>query len=370
MEFETKEPITLSEEMAKAFGFADTDTEQVEVAEEIAPVQEVVETEVNTELVQEETPTQEQQEEVEIPEISTQVVEQEKVKPGPEKPVQKAKVKIYKDNFQAALNKYYTSTESPDVEAFSRAWNSNYDNVEPIEMIRLDVLNDPYNKGMHQDAIDAMIEKRISEFNLDSDDERERRIGENFLRREANIIKDKLIKSGKEFVSQFESDLEIEVDAFEAPQEEVADEAALQAEREAKKQLYVAEFSKVIQNGVIQVTDTASGTVINIPVPDTGVIAEAAADPVGFITSKFLNSDGTVNYAKFAQFVNYSNNEDAVHSAWFKHGYTQATNKVTSQLKNKVDIGQPRPTEIQTEMTPFTHPLEFLQGAKVIRGGN
>lgn len=370
MSFETKEPITLSDEMAKAFGFADENQEQVEVTEEVAPVQEVVETEVSTEAVQEEVQAQ-AQEEIEIPEISTQVVEQasEQIEKEPKKgnPV---KIKAYNTALVAALNKYVGSVENPDEAAFIKAYKASYDNINPIEMIRLDVLNDPYNKDMDQDTIDAIIEDRIYKYNLDSDDEKTRRIGENLLKREAMIIRDKLNKSGKDFVSQFESDLEIEVDAFEAPQEEVVDEAALQAEREAKKQLYVAEFSKVIQNGVIQVTDTASGTVINIPVPDTGVIAEAAADPVSFIASKFSNPDGTINYAKFAQFVNYSNNEDAVHSAWFKHGYTQATNKVTSQLKNKVDIGQPRPTEIQTEMTPFTHPLEFLQGAKVIRGGN
>lgn len=361
------EPIKLTEDQANILGFVETEaTEQIDSvleqieAEVVEQVQESVEEQVEVTVVTE------TEEEIEIPEISTQevVVEAQKVEPEVKVQTTPKKVKAFANEYVAALNNYVSTVENPDVNKFNTSWHSDYSKVPPLEMIRIDILNDPYNKDLDPDAIEALMEERISKYNIYSDDEREKRIGESLLMREANIIKDKLTKSGKEFVNQYMSDLEIEVETFEESNPEpVVDEAAIQAQRDAIKAEFVDGFAKVVSDGVIQMKDSVSGDMINIPAANIEDLAELALT----FKSKFENADGTTNYQKLARFLNYANNEDAIHSAWFKHGFTSASKKITSQLKNKVDVGQARPVESQSEVTPWSDPVAFLQGAKVIR---
>lgn len=356
-----KEPVELGQELANAFGL------ETESTQETAP--EIIE---NTEITQEvigepdaiET-TEELEGELEIPEISTQVVSPEKPKGTEQKIVdtKKVKVAVYKDKKQAAFNKYYNSVENPSLAEFERAWDSNYDNIEPKDMIRLSIEKDPANQGKPRWFIDREVEEKLSEFNLDTDDDNDRRYAELKLQREAERLKSEMIRTGKDFVSQFDSELEIEVDASIENDAPILDEATILAQREAYKAEFVEGFSKIVQNGVIQVKDSVSGSVINIPASNLGELAEVALT----LQSKFQNPDGTANYQKLVQFLNYVNNEDAVHSAWFKHGYTSASKKITSQLKNKVDLANPRPPVDRSNITLESDPIEFLKGLQVVK---
>lgn len=359
----TGEPVQLEKGLADAFGIESEVQEQVqeEVSQEVV-TQEVAEEVTQSEQVQEEVVTEE--EEIEIPEISTQVVEAtEKKEPEQKTTVsKKLKVPVFKDKFQAALYKYTNSVENPDLAAFERAFKSDYEKLTPVEAIRAGFESDPINKGKPKWFIDRLVNEKLDEFDLNSDDDNEKQYAELKLEREADKIKAELVRTGKEFISQFEADLEIEVDTEVENEEPVVDEAALLAQRDAYKAEFAEGFSKVVQDGVIQMKDSVSGSVINIPATDVKDLAELALT----FQSKFQNPDGTANYQKLAQFLNYVNNEDAVHSAWFKHGYTSASKKITSQLKNKVDLANPRPVGGSSNVTLESDPIEFLKGLKVV----
>ncbi|MGL4362718.1 MAG: hypothetical protein ACRCSG_05570, partial [Cellulosilyticaceae bacterium] len=141
------------------------------------------------------------------------IIQNEEIKPVEVEKTTKTKVKLYKDNFQAALNKYYNTVENPDVESFARAYKANFDGLSATEILRLDIINDPYNKGLDKETIDYLLDEKLAKYDLDTDDERELKRNQQLLQREANIVKDKMIESSKKFVAEFESELDIEVDA-------------------------------------------------------------------------------------------------------------------------------------------------------------
>lgn len=339
------EKLELSEEdlaaMESAGGYT-PDPSQEPIVEE----QEVVETQETEEVVEEAT-EQEVQQEVEVAQEEPQLIIQEpepipaQEEQQPEVVPTKVKAKVYSNSLVAALNKYCASVENPDPVAFINAYQSNYDNLDPVEVIRQEIVNDPFNKGLRPSAIKKLVDERIAKFDLDSDDPEERADAYDLLKREAEIVKARMIKSGKEFVSQYESDLEIEIDTptVEAKKEPTPEE--IQAWREAKTQEYLPEVSKFVKNGVISIQDKDGA--INIPAVDTQEYIDALLDPVGFITSIALNPDGTPNYGKWIQVVTAAKNSLAYQSTMIKHGIALGQQKIAGKIKNEAPLGQSRP---------------------------
>jgi hypothetical protein len=329
-------------------------------------VAEIVETSSSSGVVENSTEeTQEVEAELE-PQIIIQEQEPEPIVEQPEATPKKAKVKVYKDAFQAALNKYYNSTENPDVEAFVRAYKSNYDNIDPVEMIRQDILSDPFNKDLPPSVINKLLNKRLSEFDLDSDDDEERADALLLLQREANIVKQRMIESGKKFVSQYESDLEIEFDTLEQDAKAEPTPEEIQAQREALEAQYLPEVSKFVRNGVIQIKDKDG--VINIPAIDAKEYVNSMVDPVGFISSFAFNPDGTANIGKWIQAVTAIKNLSGYNSTLIKHGIAIGQDKFTSKLKNEVSLVNPRPTDGKSQSrTPKDDPRGFIEALQNIR---
>ncbi len=332
--------------------------------EPIIEGQEVVETQETEEVVEEVT-EQEVQQEVEVTQEEPQLIIQEpepipaQEEQQPEVVPTKVKAKVYSNSLVAALNKYCASVENPDPVAFINAYQSNYDNLDPIEVIRQEIVNDPFNKGLRPSAIKKLVDERIAKFDLNSDDPEERADAYDLLKREAEIVKARMIKSGKEFVSQYESDLEIEIDAptVEAKKEPTPEE--IQAWREAKTQEYLPEVSKFVKNGVISIQDKDGA--INIPAVDTQEYIDALLDPVGFITSIALNPDGTPNYGKWIQVVTAAKNSLAYQSTMIKHGIALGQQKIAGKIKNEAPLGQSRPV-VEGNEPELVRPQDDING--------
>ena len=263
-----------------------------------------------------------------------------------------------------ALNNYYNSVDKPDVEAFTRAYCANYDNLSPTEIIRQEILNDPFNKGLRPTAIAKLLNERLSKYDLDAEDPDDRADAEDLLRREAEIVKSRMIKAGKDLVSQYSSDLEIELDA--PVQQTQPSEDEVKAQRDALVAQYSPEVEKYIKNGVIQIQDK-DGT-INIPAVDAKEYVDSLVDPVGFIRSLVLNPDGTPNIGKWIQFVTASRNMSKYNSAMIAHGVSVGQSKLASKIKNEVPLGQPRPVEASSGIIdPTLDPMGFAQALQRIR---
>ena len=259
----------------------------------------------------------------------------------PEATPVKVKAKVYNNQLVAALNKYVATVENPDPLEFVRQYQANYDNLDPVEVIRQEIVNDPYNKGLRPSAIRKLLDERLSKFDLESDDPEDRADAFDLLKREAEIVKARMIKSGREFVSQFDSDLEFEFEAPATEQKAGPTPEEVQAWREAKSAEYLPEVSKFVKNGVISIQDK-DGT-INIPAVNAQEYVDALLDPVGFITSVALNPDGTPNYGKWIQIVTAAKNSSAYQSTMIKHGIALGQQKIASKIKNESPLGQGRP---------------------------
>lgn len=337
------------------------------VQEPIIEEQEVVETQKIEETI-EETTEQETTQEEEVAEEPQLIIQEPESIPAqdeqqPEVALTKVKAKAYNNSLVAALNKYVATEVGIDKKKqveFVRRFYSDYENLSPVEMIRLDVLNDPYNKDLDSDAIEWEIQEKLSKFNLDSDDEKERRIAESHLKREAMIIKDKLTKQDQEFVSKYMTDdLEIEVDAPVAEAKKGPTPEEVQAWREAKTQEYLPEISKFVKNGVISIQDKDG--VINIPAIEAQEYVNSLLDPVGFIQSVAINPDGTPNFGKWIQIVTAAKNSLAYQSTMIKHGIALGQQKIAGKIKNEAPLGQGRPV-IEGNGPEFVRPQDDING--------
>ena len=307
-------------------------TEQVEVAKQV--VEAAVETQEDPQLV-----IQEPEKETAVP--------------------TKVKTRAFKDSFQASLNKYYNNTEKPDVVAFTQAYYANYDNLTPVEIIRQDIVNDPLNKGLRASLIDKLLNDRLSKFEYLSDDDEEIEFKDHLLKREAEIVKGRMVQYGKDFVAQFQSDdLEIELDAPVSQKEQEPTPEELQVEREALVAKYSPEVSKFVRNGVIQVQDKDG--IVNIPAVSNEDYVEAFINPIGFLQSIALNSDGTPNMGKWIQFVTAAKNLSIYNSTMIKHGIALGQSKLASKIKNEAPLAQARPVDAEPEFKTIQQdPLGF-----------
>lgn len=358
------EKLELSQEdlaaMEGAGGYTPEPSQEPVVEDEVEEVVETQEVETVTEETTEQETTQEQ-EVVEEPQliiqepepIPAQEVQQPEVVPT------KVKAKVYNNQLVAALNKYVATVENPDPLEFVRQYQANYDHLDPVEVIRQEIVNDPYNKGLRPSAIKKLLDERLAKFDLESDDPEDRADALDLLKREAEIVKVRMIKSGKEFVSQFESDLEIEVDApaTEAKKEPTPEE--VQAWREAKTQEYLPEISKFVKNGVISIQDKDG--VINIPAIEAQEYVNSLLDPVGFIQSVAINPDGTPNYGKWIQIVTAAKNSSAYQSTMIKHGIALGQQKIAGKIKNEAPLGQGRPV-IEGNGPDLVRPQDDING--------
>jgi len=349
----------------RASGFEPEVTTQEEVVTEgqetIGNEQEIITTEEQTPVEEQPVVAEEPQLIIQEPEPSPVVETQQ-----PEAVSAKMKVQIHKDAFQAALNKYYQSTENPDVAAFARAYHGNYDNLEPIEIIRQEIMNDPFNKGLRVSVINKLLQEKLSRYDLDSDDPEERADNLDLIKREAEMAKSRMMKSDKEFVSQFESDLEIEIDAPQAQAILEPTEEEIRAQREALEAQYLPEVAKFVRNGVIQIQDMDG--VVNIPAVDQAEYINSLVDPVSFIRSIAMNPDGTPNYGKWIQFVTAAKNLSGYNSTMIKHGIAIGQDKFAAKIKNEAPLVQPRGVEPGGEdKTPQSHPQEFMAALENIR---
>lgn len=313
--------------------------------EPVVEEQEVAETQKTEETIEEVTEQETTQEEevVEEPQLIIQEPEPIPAQEAqqPEVVPTKVKAKVYNNQLVAALNKYVATVENPDPLEFVRQYQANYDHLDPVEVIRQEIVNDPYNKGLRPSAIKKLLDERLAKFDLESDDPEDRADALDLLKREAEIVKARMIKSGKEFVSQFESDLEIEVDAPVVEMKKEPNPEEVQAWREAKTQEYLPEISKFVKNGVISIQDKDG--VINIPAIEAQEYVNSLLDPVGFIQSVAINPDGTPNFGKWIQIVTAAKNSLAYQSTMIKHGIVLGQQKIAGKIKNEAPLGQGRP---------------------------
>lgn len=305
---------------------------------------------------------------VEEPQLIIQEPEPEPVvEKQPEAVPTKVKTKVYNNQLVAALNKYVATVENPDPLEFVRQYQANYDHLDPVEVIRQEIVNDPYNKGLRPSAIKKLLDERLANFDLESDDPEDRADALDLLKREAEIVKTRMIKSGKEFVSQFESDLEIEIDAPVAEQAQLPTEDEIRAQREALEAKYIPEVAKFVKNGVIQIKDR--DTVINIPAVDAKEYVNSMVDPVEFVKSIAFNPDGTPNLGRWIQLVTAAKNLNGYNSTMIKHGIALGQEKLAGKIKNEAPLGQSRPTIEQGDkiITPNEDINGFVKAAANIR---
>ena len=343
------------------------------------PVEEQVtstEPEPTTDPIIEETEEVEQIEEVvevEQPVIESDIEEQElapvvqEAEAPIQEPVKKVKKQIFKDEYHAAINKFIEENGTGELDRFVKIYNSKFDNLAPEEMIRQSILNNPDNAGISQKLANRLLEEEIAKYNLDSDDEDEVSIGKEKLERDARAIKRTLEAQRDEYRSKYKAELEVEVD--ETPNVTNAEPTQAEidaqiAEREAKTQAYLEMFAPFVKDGKMKLQDKDG--FISVPAKDVKVIAEAAVDPVAFLTKILVGPDGKPNLGSFAELVVFATNRNQFKSALISYGNTRGVGNVVSELKNEVPLGKPRQVvEPKGPIDPNNLPNDFFEHVKV-----
>lgn len=344
-------------------------SEEQATTEEVQEVENVegLETEQVSSETEEQVEVEEQVENVQVEETQEEdqqliPISQEVEAPAAEEKVP-VKVQKYKDDVHAAINKYIEENGTTDLSNFISLYNANFDGLSPEDLIRQQILRDPDNAGISQRLIQKLFEEEVSKYNLDSDDEDEVSIGREKLQRDALKIKRQLESARDEFRSKYKADLEVEVEQETAEQTGPTEEE-LQLQREAKRREYSEAFKPFVVNGVMKLQDKDG--VINVPVKDANAIIEAAIDPVSFLVKSFLNQDGTMNLAGFAEMVAFVTNKNGYKSSLISYGNTRGVGKVAAELKNEVPLGVPRPTgNVNTQLDPNNMPEDFFEKVKV-----
>jgi hypothetical protein len=360
--------IKVSDEAGEVL-FGDIATEVVEQTETPAP-------EVTPDPIIEETQEVEKVEEVaevEQPVIESVVEEQELTPVVQEtealiqEPVKKVKKQVFKDEYHAAINKFIEENGTGELDRFVKIYNSKFDNLTPEEMIRQSILNNPDNAGISQKLANRLLEKEIAKYNLDSDDEDEVSIGKEELERDARAIKRTLEAQRDEYRSKYKAELEVEVDETPTVTNAEPTQAEIDAqiaEREAKTQAYLEMFTPFVKDGKMKLQDKDG--FISVPVKDVKAIAEAAVDPVAFLTKILVGPDGKPNLGSFAELVAFATNRSQFKSALISYGNTRGVGNVVSELKNEVPLGKPRQVvEPKGPIDPNNLPNDFFEHVKV-----
>jgi len=362
-----KDTIKVSDEAGEVlFGdLEQTSTEQVTSIEPEPTPDPIIE---ETEEVEQAEPVAE----VEQPIIES-VVEEEFVPVAQEteeakaEPLKKVKKQIFKDEYHAAINKFIEENGTGELDRFVKIYNSKFDGLTPEEMVRQSILNHPDNAGISNKLANRLVEEEIAKYNLDSDDEDEVSIGKEKLERDARAIKRTLEAQRDEFRSKYKAELEVEVDETptitntEPTEEEIQ---AQIAEREAKTQSYLEMFTPFVKDGKMKLQDKDG--FISVPVKDVRAIAEAAVNPVEFLTKILIGPDGKPNLGSFAELVAFATNRNQFKSALISYGNTRGVGNVVSELKNEVPLGKPRQVvEPKGPIDPNNLPNDFFEHVKV-----
>jgi len=307
--------------------------------------------------------------EVEQPVIESDIEEQElapvvqESEAPVQEPVKKVKKQIFKDEYHAAINKFIEENGTGELDRFVKIYNSKFDNLTPEEMIRQSILNNPDNAGISQKLANRLLEEEIAKYNLDSDDEDEVSIGKEKLERDARAIKRTLEAQRDEYRSKYKAELEVEVDETPTVTNAEPTQAEIDAqiaEREAKTQAYLEMFAPFVKDGKMKLQDKDG--FISVPAKDVKVIAEAAVDPVAFLTKILVGPDGKPNLGSFAELVVFATNRNQFKSALISYGNTRGVGNVVSELKNEVPLGKPRQVvEPKGPVDPNNLPDDFFE---------
>lgn len=354
------------------------ESDEVETVEEVEEVQGTVEEEVETEEpeeveeIQEETDEQVEEPEIEevedVVEETTQETEEivevkEEVKEEP-KPVYK-----FKDDYQATFNNYYNQVENPDIEYFNKMYKGSYENLEPLEILRADLLSDSDNSDLTPKQLKWALDDKLKSIGyreLTEDDKAElddKQIDEieqrnDFvLQREAKKLKREFSKKQSEFVEKYKSEIITE----NAPSEE---EIAKQREAVKSKSREALMSSKVIENGAIKIKDRDGE--ISIPVKDSEDIVKYASN-IQDIVELFVK-DGAVDWAKFAEVVTMAKDPQAYRSELIAFGKSVDKESIVDELKNKKIVAD---KSVKPKVAKGVHPTEdpdrFFSELKVLR---
>jgi hypothetical protein len=339
------------------------DTVEAEEGEEDRITDEPV---VEDEIV--ETPAEEE-DVTEAPEI----VEEEKpvVEATPEvvekKAAEPAKIK-FKSKLQAATYNYLNSEGEPDMDAF-REMTRDYSKLSPQETIIAKIKSDPDNMELGPRAFNRVVEEALSKYSLDDDDDEEREIGEELLKRDAVKIQREMASSRDAVIEKYAEGVEIGIQEQE-PTGPTKEE--IQQRRDAKVSFIEGGINEMKEaklldaEGRFTIKDKAGD--INVSVTEKDVF-DFADDSENFLRQFFDQKTNAVNWNGLAEMVAFAKNPEKYRSEMIAFGQSQKQNKLVEEFKNPATkkngaIVNPR----SGGRDPMESPLEFLKGAKVMKG--
>lgn len=245
---------------------------------------------------------------------------------------------------QKAIYNALRKDPDADIVKVGMLFNKAYENMSPEALMRAEIENDPINAKLSKSDIDFLYERKIAVLTngLDPDvDENFDRKVEILLTREASRIRQALEIERSQVLSALaeESEFEVEEDESISPEE-------IELERQNLIKKYDETFNPFLQQGILKIKDKDG--IVNIPVIDKGKIAEAAADPVGFMKSLVLTESGDIDFKKFISVVNYALNPSSYNSALITYGISVGKEGMIKEIKN-TKTPESRPRDIPTD---------------------
>lgn len=298
---------------------------------------------------------------------------QEKVETIEEKPKTEKKVELkkatvpFKNETQKIVYNYLQENDG-NISEIASIINQTYNSLSPEQLIEFDVRNNPKNIGAPERIIRREINAKIEGIrkeNTNEDGDLDESAYNEDLSWEASQIKKVLESKRNEIISKYSTDVEIEYKQESEDQLQPTEEELL-AEKESMVNEATQKFQEAIKESFVKVEDKDGP--INIPLADMKTIAESAVDPIGFIKSKFTDSNGVFNFGAYAKWVNYALNPEAHDNLVIKRGIALGRNGVVKGLKN-TSIPEARPTMgttnsgIDTDLGLPTDMNGFLQAA-------
>lgn len=377
-----QETIELTEEQGNAlFGGLEQGTiqEQAEVVDPSTENPLQLESEAGAEAIIEEAPVEQVEASAEVDaqvETKVEVVEdevsvpslvvQEQDEPAAEAKVEEPKVtkqtvRKYKDERHAALNKYIEENGSEGVSDFLRKYDSNFDSLSDLDLIKYRIESDPDNANMTPSSKKRLVDIELEKYGLDSDDPDDVAFGTDMLKRDASRYRKQLESEKNELKEKYKSELEITEDVLnDGPTEE-----EIQKQRDAMAKSYSEKLNPFVKDGKLKLSDKEGE--INIPFENANDLVEAAMNPVGFLNKAVVNEGGEINFGLFAEIAAFIKNPGVFKSNLIKYGKQLGTTSLASTIKNAAPIGKGTQIEGARDVTPESDPIEFFKHATIVR---
>lgn len=250
-----------------------------------------------------------------------------------EKVVKKIAVPFVNEKQKAIYNAIKNNPDI-DIAEVGMLFSESYKKMPLDQLMKAEIASDPNNEGLTLTAsnIEFLYNQKINSIlsSLDPDNDPDYDEKKDLLlAREANRIKKSLDSKRTELLNQLNQEVEIDAE-YDVEPLQTEDEIRLERENLVKK--YSETFEPMLKSGVLKIKDKDG--IINIPVSNKEKIAEAAADPVGFIKSLVSDNNGQINFQKFINVVNYGLNPAAYHSEFISYGISLGKGGLMKEIKN------------------------------------